>query len=100
MRETFFSSLNADELLDVTPPWRQILVAERPIDADSFPRVRLDVEIAPSIDAAPPHDRPSADLSATDPVERLPFGGRLGTVELVDGRHSRVFVARASVSLD
>src|SRR5436190_1532628 len=56
MREPLFSSLDADELLDITPPRRQVLVAKRPIDANSLACICLEVEIAPAIARLPrPH---------------------------------------------
>src|SRR5206468_10981964 len=71
MREIFLPSLDANEFLDVAPPRRQILVANRPIDAVSLARVRLKIEIAPAVHAATPHDRSAADLTTAYPVERL-----------------------------
>ena len=100
MREPLLASLNADELLDVAPPRRQIVVAERPIDAESLARVGLEVEIAPAIDTATPHDRAPADLTSANPVEGLALRSRVRIVEIVDEELSGVFVAGTGVALD
>ena len=99
MREPLFSSLDADELLDITPPRRQVLVAKRPIDANSLACICLEVEIAPAIDAAPPHDRATTDLTAANPVEGLAVRSRVRIVEVVDEKLACVFVAGAGVPL-
>src|SRR4051812_76063 len=100
MRESFAASLYADELLDVAPPRRHVLVPDRPVDADSFARVRLVIEITPTKHAAAPHDRLAADLPAANPRERFPFRRRVGVVEIVDEELARVLVARAALALD
>src|SRR3954469_10870092 len=100
MRQAFPASLHANELLDIAPPRRHVLVADRPVDAHSFARVRLVVEIAPAKDAAAPHDRLAADLPAANPRERLPFRRRVRVVEVVDEELARVFVAGPALTLD
>src|SRR4051812_25732514 len=100
MREAFAASLHADEFLDVAPPRSHVLVANRPVDTDSFPRVRLVIEITPAKDAAAPHDRLATDLPAANPRERLSFRRRVRVVEIVDEELASVFVARAALTLD
>src|SRR6266550_53203 len=100
MCEILPSSLDSDELLDVAPPRCQILVTERPIDADALARVGLEVEIAPAIDAASPHNRASANMPPAYPVKRLPLGKRVGIVEIVDEKLAGVLVAGTGMSLD
>src|SRR5439155_26668333 len=100
MRQTFLATLDADELLDVAPPRRQILVAEWPVDAEAFACVRLEIEVAPAINAATPHDRATTDLSPANPVKGLPFRRRVRIVEIVDEELARVFIAGAGVSLN
>src|SRR3954464_9478912 len=100
MRQAFPASLHANELLDVAPPPRLVLVANRPAHAHSFAPFRLVVEIAPAKDAAAPHDRLAANLPAADPRERLPFRRRVRVVEIVDEELARVFVARAPLTVN
>src|SRR6266550_6003678 len=100
MREVLATPLNADELLDVTPPWSHILVAKRPVDAVSLPRICLEVEIAPAIDAATPHDRASSNLPPAYPVKRLAIGKRVWVLEVIHKKLGRPLVACACVPLD
>src|SRR2546426_344659 len=60
-----------DELLHVVVPRRDVGVADRPVDAEPVPRVRLEVEGAPAIHLPAPHDGLATHLAAPDPVERL-----------------------------
>src|SRR5437762_3598891 len=100
VRQVFLASLDANELLDVAPPRSQIFIAKGPVDAISLACVRLEVEIAPAIDAAPPHDRAPADVSSADPIERLPVRKGIRIVEIVDEELARVLVAGTGVALD
>src|SRR6476660_6477109 len=100
MRESFVLALHADELLDIAPPRRHVLVADRPIDGDSLLRVRLVVEIAPPEHAAAPHDRLAADLPPANPRERLAFGRLVWIVEIIYKKLARVLVAGAALALD
>src|SRR5262245_3754392 len=100
MREVLAPALDSHEPLDVTPPGREVLVAERPVDGDALARIRLEVEIAPPVDATPPHDRPPAHLAAANPVEGLVLGERVRIVEIVDEDLARILIAGARVPLD
>src|SRR4051812_14389257 len=100
MRQAFAASLDADELLDVAPPRRHVVVADRPVDGDSFAGVRFVIEITPAKDAAAPHDRLATDLPAANPRERLAFRRRVRVVQIVDEELARIFVARAALALD
>src|SRR5258705_5706213 len=100
LRETFGTALDADELLDVAPPWRNVLVPEGPVDCYAFLRVRLVVEIAPAEYTPAPHYRLSADLPAAYPRKRLPLRCRVRVVEIVDEKLARVFVAGAALGLN
>ena len=62
--------------LDVVVPRRDVGVADRPVDRDAFLRVGLEVEVAPAIALAAPHQRAAADLIAAIPVEALDLGVR------------------------
>ena len=49
------------ELLHVRVPWRQIGVADGPVDAVTVAQVGLEIEVTPSIAMAAPEQRPPAD---------------------------------------
>src|SRR3954465_15472401 len=100
MREAFAASLHADEFSRVAPPRSHFLVANRPVYADSFARVRLVIEITPAKHAAAPHDRLAADLPAANPRERFPFRRRVRAGDGVDEELARLLVARAALALD
>jgi len=44
MGKILATSLYPDESLDMTPPWSEILVSQRPIDSKTLPRIRLEVD--------------------------------------------------------
>src|ERR1700687_2411966 len=73
----FPTPLNSDELLDVAPPRSEILVANRPVYAIALLRIGLEVEIAPAVDAPPPHDRAASNLPSAYPVKPLVIGKRV-----------------------
>src|ERR1051325_2957605 len=100
MSETFAPALHPDEFLDVTPPWRHVLVSNRPVDRDAFLQVRFVVEVAPAENAATPHDRLAAHLAAANPRKRLALGSRIRVVEIVDEKIARVLVAGATLRLN
>src|SRR5258705_13945478 len=100
LRETLGTALDADELLDVAPPWRNVLVPEGPVDRYALLQVRLVVEIAPAEYTPAPHYRLSADLPAAYPRKRLPLRRRVRIVEIVDEKLASVFVAGAALGLD
>ena len=62
---------DADELLDVVVPGLDVLVADRPVDADALARVGLEVQIAPAEAVPRPQQRPAAHLIAAIPAEVL-----------------------------
>ena len=76
LRHPLVRSIDARVLLDVVVPRRNVGVAERPIDRNSFLRVRLEIEIAVAVALASPHQRPSTDVVAAIPVEALRLGVR------------------------
>src|SRR5258708_20401447 len=100
MSEVFLAPLNVVEPLDMAQPWGDVVVPDRPVDAEAFFGVRLEIEIAPAIDTPPPHDRASAHLPAPNPVERFVVGKRIGVVEIVDEELARGFVPGACVPLN
>ncbi len=63
---------------DVIVPGSDVGVADRPVDRDPLSRVGLEVEVAPAIALAAPHERAPAHVIAAKPVEPLHLGvGRL-----------------------
>jgi hypothetical protein len=60
---------HADEALDVGIPRGDVVVADRPVDAIALPFGRGEFVLAPALAAAPPDQRPAADLIAAEPVE-------------------------------
>jgi len=74
LRQPLRLAADADEGLDVVVPRGDVRVANRPVDADAFARVRLEVEVAPTIDLAAPHDRAPPTWRAANPRERLVAG--------------------------
>ena len=67
LRQSLSLPTDTHKHLDIVVPGRDVGIADRPVDADAFAGVRLEVQIAPAIDLAPPHDRAPADLAAADP---------------------------------
>src|SRR6201995_4437838 len=63
-------------------PGREVVVADRPVDSDAVPRVRLKIHLAPAVTLAPPRDGATADLVAADPVKALLL--EVGIVQLVN----------------
>ena len=55
LRHPFVRSVDSGVLFYVIVPARDIGIANRPINRDSFLRIRLEVEIAPAITLAAPH---------------------------------------------
>src|SRR5207253_1129871 len=74
LRHSLMRSIDARVLLDVVVPRRNVGVADRPIDRNSFLRVRLEIEIAVAVALPPPHQRASTDVIAAVPVEALYLG--------------------------
>ena len=100
LRQPFRLAADADERFDVVVPGRDVGVANRPVDADAFARVGLEVEVAPAIDLPAPHNRAPPDLAAADPRERLAFGRGVGVFEIVDEELVGHLVAGVALLLD
>src|SRR5215210_562779 len=64
LRHVLARAVDAGVRLDVVVPWRQVLVADRPVDGDSILRIRLEVEVAPAVALTSPHQRTPADVVA------------------------------------
>src|SRR5882672_8548184 len=91
---------NPDELLHVVVPRRDVGVADRPVHAESVPRVRLEVEVAPAVYLPAPHDRLATHLAAADPMERLVGIERVRVLAVVHEELAAVLVAGITMALD
>src|SRR3989449_8754822 len=91
---------NADGLLQVVVPGRDVGVADRPVRAEAVLRVRLEVEVAPAVHLPAPHDGAPSHLPAADPVERLAGIERVGIVAVVHEELAAVLVAGVAALLD
>src|ERR1700675_2733959 len=80
---------HSDELLDVRVPRRDVVVADRPVDAVALSLGRGEFVLAPPLAGASPDYRLAADLVATDPVEGLFL--HVGVITVLDEEMSRVF---------
>src|ERR1700722_3391113 len=66
---------DSDEVLHVVVPGREVGIANRPIDRNSVAKVRFEIQIAPPVTLAAPHNGAPAYLPPADPPERLAIGG-------------------------
>ncbi len=82
LRQAFRLAAHADERLHVVVPGRDIRVADRPIDAMPVLRIRREIDVAPPIALARPHERAPADVIAAHPIEALDLD--VGIVDVVD----------------
>ena len=98
--QPFRLAADTHERLDVVVPGGDVGVANRPVDADAFARIRLEVEIAPAVDLPSPHDRAPAHLAAANPRERLVGRGRVRILEVVHEKLVGHLVARVTLLLD
>jgi hypothetical protein len=72
---------HTDEPLDVVVPRCDVAIADRPVHADAFDDVRLEVDVAPAVAVTSPGERATSDLVAAQPLERLRLD--VGAVVLV-----------------
>src|SRR5438093_10405693 len=80
-------------------PRRDVGVADRPVHPEPVARVGAEVEVAPAVHLAAPHDGAAADLAAPDPVKRLGGSERVRGLAVVDEELAAVLVARVAVAL-
>ena len=71
LRQALPAAADAGEALDVVVPRRDVLVADRPVDGDARPGVRLEVEVAPAVPLPAPQQRAAADVIAAIQSKRL-----------------------------
>ncbi len=81
-------------------PGREIGVANGPIDRNSVAQVRFEIEIAPAVTLASPHDRASTDLAPANPTEG--FTGICGVwvLVIVDEEFGRPLIACVALALN
>src|SRR5687768_6846647 len=68
-------------------PLFDLTITNGPVDRDAFLRIRPEIEIAPAVALPAPHQRASANVIATPPIERLLL--HVGTL-LLRGEHMHV----------
>src|SRR5215510_6320939 len=100
LRETFACARDADELLDVGVPRRDVGVANRPVVAVTVLRVRLKIQVAPTIDLPAPRDRPTTDLASAEPLEWRVLRGGVWILRVLHEELRSDFVARVAAALD
>jgi hypothetical protein len=88
---------HADERLDVVVPRLDVLVADRPVDADAFSGVGLEVQVAPPEAVARPEQRAAAHLVAAIPAELLHRVVRM--VDVLDKKVLRVLAEQIEILL-
>ena len=74
LRQTLIRTADTHPAFDMVVPGGEVGIADRPVDADPFLGVGLEVEIAPAIALPAPGDRPAADMIPADPVEAVHLG--------------------------
>src|SRR5690606_34409759 len=67
------ASLNACEFLHVAVPWREVIVANWPVDSNAFLRIRLEVPFVPSIAVPAPEQRTTTNMISAIPIESFLF---------------------------
>src|SRR6266849_4606537 len=99
--QTLGLAADADEILDVIVPRSNVLVANGPVDSDTLAQIGFEVQVAPAIALAAPHDGAPADMTAANPEKGLTGIGGVGVFEVVDEKLVRVLVADAvTLALD
>src|SRR5262249_53362012 len=69
------------------------------VGAEAVARVGREVEVAPAVDLAAPHDRAPADLASADPVEARAVAERVRVLEVVDEELAAPLVAGVALAL-
>src|SRR5690606_24212186 len=75
---------NAGEAFDMVVPWRQVVIADRPIDAVAVLLVGLEVLRSETVGLARPHQRLAAAVIAAHPLERRVVRRLVGLLVLLD----------------
>jgi hypothetical protein len=81
LRQTVAGAADARETLHIIVPGRDVGIADGPVHGNAFFGVGLEIEIAPAVALATPHQRTAADVKAAIPVKTFDFG--IGAVFIV-----------------
>ena len=99
-REAFLAAADAGVALDVAVPRRQVGIADRPVGAVAILQVGLEIQVAPAVGLARPHQRLAAQLVPADPAEGPAGRRRIRHVAVVVEELLRVFVEGIALALD
>ena len=100
LRQVLSLAADASELFNVVVPRCDLVVADRPVDADTFLHVRFEVQITPPIGLPRPHDRAPTHVAAANPMKRLVFVESVGVLVIVHEELARPFVTGIAVFLN
>ena len=62
---------DSGKFFHVTVPWRNVLVANGPVDREAIPGRAFEIVLAPALGLPGPKKRPAAHLVTANPVEGL-----------------------------
>src|SRR3569833_1683259 len=80
MREAFFAAADTGKALRKVIPGSNVLIANGPVDGNTFLGVGLKIIIAPAIALTAPHQAAPSDMIAPEPVKTFCFG--VGTLTI------------------
>src|SRR5262245_788339 len=75
LRKSLHLTAYADEVLHVVVPRSNVLITDRPVDADALAQIRLKVQVAPTVSLPSPDNGASAYLPPANPEKRLSLIG-------------------------
>src|SRR5206468_8709029 len=84
LRQSLRLARDSDEILDIVVPGRDVLIANRPVNGDSFAQVGFEIQITPAIRLSSPHDGSPAHMAAANPQERLTWIGGIRVLTIID----------------
>src|SRR6266550_3658994 len=84
LRQSLRLPRDSDEILDIVVPGRDVLIANRPVNGDSFAQVGFEIQITPAIRLSSPHDGSPAHMAAANPQERLTWIGGIRVLTIID----------------
>src|SRR5689334_10131799 len=71
LRQTIFITIYTGELFYIAVPWRQVFVANRPVNTMPVFGIGFKINIAPPVTLTAPHQRTAANMVSTYPPEFL-----------------------------
>ena len=84
LREVVLRTVDAEEPLEIGVVRGEVGVRDGPVGAVSVAARGLEFEVGEARRDGVPHERAAADAAGPDPAERLPLGGRVRVVVVVD----------------